>query len=66
MRVFVTINKNDLLGSDDDIKNLVKKKYPNGEYCFTICKNCGMYYHDFNGDTNNASIVDKCNHCLNK
>jgi len=61
----VLINQEDLTGNDSEIRTRVKT-YANGEYCVTICKKCGRYFHTPEGDTDTAEIVDKCKFCFDK
>lgn len=40
------------------------KECPNGEYAFKICRQCGAYWVQPNGNTDTAYMVDACSVCL--
>lgn len=55
----------DLLKTDDEIRSAVKPMM-NGGYCTKICKKCGNYYTDPDGNTNTAEIIQQCISCFDK
>ncbi len=48
----------------DDILRQSVAKLPNGEYCTQICRKCGVYHVERNGDYKNAKVVSQCRSCF--
>ena len=53
----------DLSGSDQDLRDRIQT-YANGHYVIQICKGCGVYLSDPDGNTDTAVIVDQCRMCF--
>jgi hypothetical protein len=51
--------------SDETIKQIAKKNRFNGAYATTICRKCGMFISNPNGNCEKAKIVDSCKFCTN-
>lgn len=49
--------------TDQEIREIAKQYNFNGEYATTICKHCGMFWADENGNTNTAKIIPHCKEC---
>lgn len=51
--------------TDDELKAWVRPQ-GNGAYTTQICRYCGSYYFDYDGDIDTAEIVDICKKCFDQ
>jgi len=49
--------------TDEEILSIVGK-LPNGSYCTKVCRGCGMFFCNENGDIRTAKVVDVCRRCV--
>jgi len=52
--------------TDDDIRTWLMKNAAQNNYSYVtkVCRKCGSFYMDENGDSRTAKIVDVCRHCI--
>ncbi len=49
--------------SDEQLRQVAHDEGFNGEYVSKICRKCGMYWANEDGDWRFAKIVDSCKEC---
>ena len=49
--------------TDKEVKDITRKE-TNGDYCTQVCKGCGMYHTDPEGNLNIAHVVSTCKECF--